>query len=24
MGGYLIDQFIERERVQSLLILCRA
>ncbi|KAG0746985.1 hypothetical protein G6F16_002738 [Rhizopus arrhizus] len=24
MGGYLMDQFIERERVQSLLILCKA
>ncbi|ORE09820.1 hypothetical protein BCV72DRAFT_247976 [Rhizopus microsporus var. microsporus] len=24
MGGYLMDQFVERERVQSLLILCKA
>lgn len=24
MGAYLMDQFIERERVQSLLILCKA
>lgn len=24
MGGYLIDQFCERERVQSLIILCKA
>ncbi|KAI8878344.1 SAC3/GANP domain-containing protein [Backusella circina FSU 941] len=24
MGGYLMDQFVERERVQSLIILCKA
>lgn len=24
MGGYLMDQFCERERVQSLIILCKS
>jgi hypothetical protein len=24
MGGYLMDQFIERERIQALIILCKA
>lgn len=24
MGGYLMDQFVERERAQALMILCKA
>jgi hypothetical protein len=24
MGGYLMDQFVERERVQALIILCKS
>ena len=24
MGGYLMDQFVERERVRAMLILCKA